>query len=149
MIRLLHLFTVISVLGLSPLYGQAAPYCAQVFGGNAPAVPAYSETISEHLEILKRNLNQLRKALKDNKHKAHRLEVLSELETDPRESAYVLQGAYRLLLAHPNSAEIFTPSDIQSLEKGLKAMKVLEKTLGGYQVQADLYVTAKKMKLPE
>src|SRR5690606_36689508 len=36
----------------------------------------------------------------------------------------------------------------KALEKGLKDMKRLEKTLGTYQVQAELYRAAKKIKSP-
>ncbi|MBC7370802.1 MAG: hypothetical protein H7326_04510, partial [Bdellovibrionaceae bacterium] len=140
MSRLLHIFTLASILGLMPCYGHAAPSCSQVLA--AQSSPTYAETISEHLDVLKSNLKDLRRALKDSAEKNNRLDALDSLKQDPRESAYVLQGAYRLLLAHPNSKEIFTSEEINSIEKGLRAMKLLEKTLGGYQVQADLYQTA-------
>jgi hypothetical protein len=143
---MLATLTVLSILGLVPSFGQGAPLCTEVFRDGAREQIQHS--IQDQLASLRKEMQQLRRDLNENKNKNNRLEALDDIENDPRETAYVLQGAYRLLIAHPRASEIFTADDLKSLEKGLRTVKNLEKSLGEYKVQADVYDVGVKLKMP-
>jgi hypothetical protein len=144
--RLVVLFTVVSILGLVPNFGHGAPLCSSLFE-TLPALPLH-ETIVEQLEDLRLSMTKLRSELKLNKGQANRLSALKTLGEDPREKAFLLQGAFRLMLAHPKASELFSENDLQNLEKGLKKMKRLEKFLGTYQVQIELCKSGQKLGVP-
>jgi hypothetical protein len=148
--NLSFLLTLATILGLLPRLSVAAPQCSVVFEQPTELNGAsVQESIIDQLKDLKTSLQELRSELKEVPGRKNRLKVLESLDEDPREIAYVLQGAYRLVLAHPLAEEILAPADLKALKKGLKEMKWLEKTLGTYQVQSDLYKTAKKIKVAE
>lgn len=144
--KLLLILTVPSIFGLTPSFGSGAPQCSKIFEASVAEVASIQDLISLQLTELKATLLEFRQELKSSKGGKNRLKTLQELKEDPREIAYILQGAYRLILAHPEAGQVLSASEKKSLEKGLRDMKWLEKTLGTYSVQVDLLKTAKKIK---
>lgn len=144
MLKKLVLNIITLALLIWPLAGWTAPQCSGIFVQNPEGV---QETLISQLKDLRDTMKDLRAELKANKDKAHRLKALEKLEQDPRELAYVLQGAYRLLLEHPEAKEVLSKEERKVLATGLKEMKWLEKTLGNYSVSVDLYKTAKKIQV--
>jgi hypothetical protein len=141
--RMLATLTVLSILGLVPSFGQGAPLCTEVFRDGAREQIQHS--IQDQLASLRKEMQQLRRDLNENKNKNNRLEALDDIENDPRETAYVLQGAYRLLIAHPRASEIFTADDLklrhqrdetsESVLQDLRSHDFLDKEISGVEIQ--------------
>lgn len=118
-------------------YAASAPLCRNIWIDSK-----LNESAIDKLTDLQKTMAGLRTALKQNAYSEDPMSSLKGLEQDPRELAYLLQGAYRLMISHPSAKEILTEKDHSRLEKGLKQMKWLEKTLGTYAVHVELLETA-------
>lgn len=136
-------FTVVSILGSWSSIALGAPQCQTVFKD--------SFNINESMEIqlaeLKHALKDLRHEIKESKDRKDPMSSLKEIETDPRELAYLLQGAYRLILSNPQAQAILSGRDLKIVRRGLSELKKFEKDLGQYSVQTDLLKTARKSEM--
>ncbi|MNK06307.1 hypothetical protein D3C87_242020 [compost metagenome] len=137
------LFTCAAVLWHSPVFA-AGPQCRRVWLGPANI----NEAVHQKLTDLHSTLANLRKAIKTTEMQSDPLSALQRIDQDPREIAYLLQGAYRLIISHPSAKTLLSEKDYKRVKKGLDELKWLEKTLGKYSVQTELLETAVKNQLP-
>lgn len=138
---LLTLLTASCFLALPQAFAEA-PLCRHIWISTDLKIE-----VQDKLTDLQGTLLKLRLELKKDSLSPDPLSVLKNLDNDPRELAYLLQGSYRLIIAHPRAATVLTAKDFSRLEKGLKEVKWLEKTLGQYSVQLELLETAQSKNL--
>lgn len=133
------ILTCAALLGHSAAFAEG-PQCARIWLGK----PDINMSVQQKLTDLQKTLLKLRQDIKAAADKNDPLAPLITLEHDPRELAYLLQGSYRLIIAHPMAKELLTEKDFKRVKKGLDELKWLEKTLGRYTTQIELLETAQK-----
>jgi hypothetical protein len=108
-----------------------------------------NESLADQLSDLKESLKALRREIKEAADSKDPMSAVHDLEVDPREVAFLLQGSYRLILSNPAAKDVLTESNLKIVKKGLNALKDFEKRFGEYYVKVELLKVAKKSKMPE
>ncbi|MBO9666772.1 MAG: hypothetical protein J7501_08145, partial [Bdellovibrio sp.] len=134
------------VCAICPLVAQAEGLsCRGIF------VDSYNvnDSMAEQLSDLKHSLKDLRKSIKEVDDSKDPMSAVRDVEVDPREVAFLLQGSYRLILSNPAAKDVLSGSNLKIVKKGLNALKDFEKSFGEYYVKVELLKTAKKSKMPD
>lgn len=139
------LLTIVCVI--CPMLAQAEGLaCRRIFVADPYSL---NESLADQLSELRDAMKDLRRELKETADSKDPMSAVHELETDPRDVAFLLQGSYRLILSNPAAKDVLSEANLKIVKKGLNALKDFEKSFGEYYVKVELLKVAKKSKMPE
>jgi hypothetical protein len=141
---LIKVLTVVSVICPMVVHAEGLS-CRRVFADPYNV----NQTLADQLVELRHSLKALRSEIKEAADSKDPMSALNDVEVDPREVAFLLQGSYRLILSNPAAKDVLKDGNFKIVNKGLNALKDFEKSIGEYNVKVELLKTAKKSKMPE
>lgn len=140
----IKVLTVVGVICPALVHAQGVS-CGRIFSDPYNV----NESLAHQLSEFRNSLKVLRKDIKDVADTKDPMSPIRDVEVDPREVAFLLQGSYRLILSNPAAKDVLSSTNLKIVKKGLSALKDFEKSLGEYSVKVELLKTAKKSNMPE